>query len=153
MRTTATFRTDYDTQFRVFRTMSADATVARGEWLQTSVGWNQTRFVPDAQGQNVLSALSHFLNTTTTLKFRQNRYGGLHSVNLDIQRRSILQQRVAGFYNAQCCGFAAEFQTFNFSGLGSQSPVPRDRRFNVSVTLAGLGSFSNFFGALGGTPR
>jgi hypothetical protein len=87
------------------------------------------------------------------VKFRQNRIGAIHSVNLDILRKSVLQQRIAGFYNAQCCGFTAEFQTFNFTGLGTQSPVPQDRRFNISVTLAGLGSFSNFFGALGGTPR
>jgi len=28
--------------------------------------------------------------------------------------------------------------------------MPRDRRFNMSFTLAGVGSFSNFFGAFGG---
>jgi hypothetical protein len=28
--------------------------------------------------------------------------------------------------------------------------VPRDRRFNVSFTLAGLGTFANVFGAFGG---
>ena len=61
------------------------------------------------------------------------------------------------FYNAQCCGVAFEFQTFNFSGYyyypGYRPPVTVDRRFAISFTLAGLGTFSNFFGALGGTPR
>jgi hypothetical protein len=30
--------------------------------------------------------------------------------------------------------------------------VPIDRRFNISFTLAGIGSFSNAFGAMGGAP-
>ena len=29
--------------------------------------------------------------------------------------------------------------------------LPRDRRFNMSFTLAGVGSFSNFLGAFGGS--
>ena len=32
----------------------------------------------------------------------------------------------------------------------SQFLLPKDRRFNMSFTLAGVGSFSNFFGAFGG---
>jgi hypothetical protein len=28
--------------------------------------------------------------------------------------------------------------------------VPQDRRFNLSFTLAGIGTFSNFLGAFGG---
>jgi hypothetical protein len=35
--------------------------------------------------------------------------------------------------------------------ISSSYPVPSDRRFNISFTLAGVGSFSNFFGALTGT--
>jgi hypothetical protein len=48
---------------------------------------------------------------------------------------------------AQCCGLQLEFQKFH---LVSSAPIPSDRRFNVSFVLAGLGTFSNFFGAFGG---
>jgi hypothetical protein len=41
---------------------------------------------------------------------------------------------------------------FDLSRLGTRAPVVEDRRFNFSFTLAGIGSFSNFFGALGGAP-
>ena len=41
-----------------------------------------------------------------------------------------------------------EFQSYNFAGSGLG--VPKDRRFNISFTLAGIGSFSNFLGAFGG---
>ena len=57
------------------------------------------------------------------------------------------------YYNAQCCGVTMEFQNFDLSGLGSRAPVQQDRRFNIGFTLAGIGTFSNFFGALGGSPQ
>ena len=50
---------------------------------------------------------------------------------------------------AQCCGLQAEVQKYNYF-VGSGIPVPSDTRFNFSFVLAGLGTFSNFFGAFGG---
>ena len=64
----------------------------------------------------------------------------------------MLQERISGFYNAQCCGIAFEYQTYNFAGL-PQYIVPSDHRFFLSFTLAGLGNFSPFSGGLGGVPR
>ena len=69
----------------------------------------------------------------------------------DLLRNVMLQQRVIGFYNAQCCGFAVEYQTYNLGAVAPSLMIPHDRRINMSFTLAGIGSFSNFFGALGGT--
>jgi hypothetical protein len=66
-------------------------------------------------------------------------------------RGSLLQQRMSAFYNAQCCGIAFEYQTFNFSGRAFA--LPSDRRFFLSFTLAGLGNFSPFSGAMSGVPR
>jgi len=42
-----------------------------------------------------------------------------------------------------------EWQTFNLQGVAGVT-VPQDRRFNISFTLAGIGTFSNFLGALSG---
>jgi hypothetical protein len=50
---------------------------------------------------------------------------------------------------AQCCGFEVDVQNYNYT-QSSASPVSRDRRINFSFVLAGLGTFSNFFGAFGG---
>ena len=96
----------------------------------------------------------------------QSHYGGTYSFNYDFTRpsagvpvgvtpprRGFLQQRLIAFYNAQCCGFAVEYQVINNSGLSIGTLIPRDRRLNFSFTLAGLGTFSNFFGALGGASR
>jgi hypothetical protein len=59
---------------------------------------------------------------------------------------------MSAFYNAQCCGLAIEYQTYN-RGVGSSLPIPSDHRFFFSFTLAGLGNFSPFNGALSGVPR
>ena len=64
----------------------------------------------------------------------------------------MVQQRVSGFYNAQCCGLAMEYQAYNY-GSASLAPIPADHRFFLSFTLAGLGNFSPMNGALGGVPR
>ena len=37
---------------------------------------------------------------------------------------TMLQQRISGFYNAQCCGIAFEYQTYNFGGV-SRRPGAR----------------------------
>ena len=62
----------------------------------------------------------------------------------------LVLQAVGLSYLAQCCGIQAEFQKFKYPQSGSNFPIPSDQRFNVSFVLAGLGTFSNFFGAFGG---
>jgi hypothetical protein len=81
-----------------------------------------------------------------------NRIGTIYAFNYDVQHTTMTQQRISAFYNAQCCGLAFEFQTYNY-GAGSTSPIPADHRFFLSFTLAGLGTFSPFNGALSGVPR
>jgi LPS-assembly protein len=150
---TSTFRTQFDARWHKFQQYSAD-TSWTNDRLSLVAGWSQTHFVAaDATGKNCLTCLSQYLNTNTTFRFKQNRYGIVHSFNWDIHGKKILQQRVAGYYNAQCCGFTAEWQTFDFTALGSNALVPKDRRFHFSVTLAGIGNVSNIFGALSGTPN
>jgi hypothetical protein len=45
---------------------------------------------------------------------------------------------------------AIEYQTYNLQGSFVSYGVSADRRFNLSFTLAGVGTFSNLFGAFGG---
>jgi hypothetical protein len=61
-----------------------------------------------------------------------------------------LNQSIVAHYNTQCCGIAIEYQRFNFGTRQGQAGVPKDRRFNLSFTLAGIGTFSDLFGAFGG---
>jgi len=60
---------------------------------------------------------------------------------------------MSAFYNAQCCGIAFEYQVYNYGSNSYFTAVPQDRRFFMSFSLAGLGNFSPFNGALSGVPR
>ncbi len=146
---TGTLRAEYDTQFWALRTISADARVQLGGWLDQTAGWSQRRFVEGLSGFNNRATLAHYLNSFTNLRTRDNRFGGVYQFNYDIQLGRHLQQRVLAYYNAQCCGLSIEYQSFNLEGLGSRARVDKDRRFNLSFTLAGLGTFSNMLGAFG----
>ncbi len=81
-----------------------------------------------------------------------NKYGGTYQFNYDIMRTGFLNQRVIAYYNAQCCGVGVEYQTVNLPAFAGAQGRVLDRRFNLSFTLAGIGSFSDFFGAFGGDP-
>ncbi len=146
----ANFRAEYDTKFKAIRTMSADGTVALGEWLHLDgrlepaqvhrrAPWirrpGPSRSLSEQQrrpgrGGETVSAPSTISTTTSGEAVFSNSASWCN-------------------YNAQCCGFALEYQQYNLSGISS-SPVPADSRFNFTITLAGIGSFSNPFGALAG---
>ena len=74
--------------------------------------------------------------------------GGSYGFDVNLSDGRLVQQRIGLFYHAQCCGVAFDFQTFDY-GASAVAPVTRDRRFSISFTLAGLGSFSNMLGAFG----
>jgi hypothetical protein len=144
-----TLRAEYDTQFGALRTISADASIQMSGWLHQTAGWSQRRFVDGLAGFDDPNFLDHYLNSYTSLRTRDNRIGGGYQFNYDVQRRRYLQQTLLAYYNTQCCGISFEYQSYNLEGLGARVRVDHDRRFSLSFTLAGLGSFSNMLGAFG----
>jgi len=151
----ATFRTEFNTYVNAFMTLGAAGTYVLGENALVSAGWSQRRYIKDLAGYDDPARTNHYLNADASLRFSQNRYGGGVSVNYDIKNAYFLQRRFQAYYNAQCCGITAEFQTFNFGGYnygGVYRPtVQQDRRFSISISLAGIGSFSPPFGSMGPT--
>jgi len=146
----ASFRTEYNTYASTFLSFSAAGTFRLSDWLMTTTSWNKRNFGPSGVG---LASINHYLNQDTSVSFNKNRVGAHVSFNWDLGNNKFLQRRFVGFYNAQCCGLIVEYQTFDFSGLslgGYHPRVLKDQRFSVGITLAGIGTFSNIFGALGG---
>jgi LPS-assembly protein len=92
---------------------------------------------------------STFMSGSTSVSFRQNRFRTLYALSWDIERGYVVSQRASGSYLAQCCGVEVEVQNYNYPP-SSGFPISADRRINFSFILAGLGTFSNFFGAFGG---
>ena len=150
---TATMRAEFDSHYLSLRTISASGTYAVDTRIQTTVSWSKRAFIKELAGFNDPASLDQYLNISTTARTKDNRVGGIYSVYYDILHSAALQQRISGFYNAQCCGLAVEYQTFNFGGVSASSAIAADHRFFLSFTLAGLGNFSPFNGALSGAPR
>jgi hypothetical protein len=89
---------------------------------------------------------SDYVYGGATLRWLGDRANLTYGLSWDITRSLLQSQNVTASYLAQCCGLQVEFQKYNY---GSGIPVSSDRRFNFGFVLAGLGTFSNFFGAFG----
>ena len=148
---TANLRFEFDSKTRKLQQVSAQGSHNWTGRVQTSASWNKRLFIP-APGQVNQGVLNHYFNATTNIHTVDNRVGGIYSVAYDVLRSLVTQQRMSAFYNAQCCGIAFEYQTYNY-GSNSVSPIPLDQRFFLSFTLAGLGNFSPFNGGLSQVPR
>jgi hypothetical protein len=131
------FQTEWDPKTYAIRSLGANGNVNLGPSLQAGAGWSKT-------------AGSHYLNGSANVRRAGNRLGGTYAFNYDLRRNAFLQQRYIAYYNSQCCGVGVEFQTFNYLGSSVGIGVPQDHRFNLSVTLGGIGTFSNLLGAFGG---
>ncbi len=144
------FRTEWDPTVHALKTYSSNGVVGVADWLQTSVGWSRRRYIPDLPGYDNPASATHFLNASANVRRMGNRIGGIYSFNYDLKQNTFLQQRMTAYYNSQCCGIAVEYQTFNYEGSFVAHGITQDHRLNVSFTLAGVGTFSNLFGAFGG---
>jgi len=91
-----------------------------------------------------------YLSGSTSLHSPTGHFTGTYALSWDITHSTIVTQNVLATYMAQCCGLQMEFQKFH---LVSSAPIASDRRINISFVLAGLGTFSNFFGAFGNSLR
>jgi len=100
-------------------------------------GWSKTNYYTAAQGFIDLPPVSA-LNASTSVNMKEGRIGATYGFNFDVVHQKLLQQHVVGYYHAQCCGFAVDYQAYSTLS----TTVPTDRRFAVTFTLAGIGSFS-----------
>jgi len=146
---TADLRVEYDKRIDTIKTLGLTGRVAAGRWVSVTGGWNKQRYFFDPTKPSKISQEYQYLVGGSTLRLLGGRLGGDVSFNYDVTREVMMQRRLIGFYNIQCCGIAVEYQVYDFSGYSS-FVVPKDTRFNISLTLAGLGTFSNFLGAFGG---
>jgi LPS-assembly protein len=140
--TTASMRMEHDVSGAGLQALSATGSVYAGS---QSINASLSRRRVDRR-----STPETYLSAGGTTSSFQGRLTGTYSLSWDITRNYIVSQTLSGSYFAQCCGFGVEFQKFNYGQIISSVTIPNDRRINFSFTLAGLGTFSNFFGAFGG---
>ena len=140
------FRLDYDPRSDAeFKVIGYGLNgVFRTNMLESTAGWSKQNY---GTARNGLS--NNNLSQSTLLRLGGGKYGGTVSFNYDIARSILNNHRYIAFYNAQCCGISFEYMAYNYA-RSTNLPINKNRRFNMSFTLAGVGSFSNFFGAFGG---
>jgi LPS-assembly protein len=135
---------EFDTQFRTPRKYGASFQTTQ-TLFDANANWTKRRVIPGLIGfDNPLSA-DHFIQGA--VRIRRPGGGGSvgYSTTYDVLRERLLQQRITGFYNAQCCGVSVDYAVTNLSHLGLRN----DKRFSISLTLAGIGSFTNPLGVFG----
>ena len=119
--------------------------------INVTGGWGRSAFATrDATTGIIVATANNLVRASSDFRFRKSNFGGNVTFDYDVTKRTLLNQRYVAFYNAQCCGVNFEYQAINYPN-NSSFLLPKDRRFNMSFTLAGVGSFSNFFGAFGGS--
>jgi hypothetical protein len=138
----STTRLEYSVHGEGLHVVTTGTTARIGEGA-TSLSYSRYRRSATAKPESSLT-------WATNVDLLEGRSEGSYSLTWDIGRSVVLTQSLGLSYLAQCCGIQAEFQKFNYPQASSSFPISSDRRFNVSLVLAGLGTFSNFFGAFGG---
>jgi LPS-assembly protein len=139
-------RVEYDVTGNGFQvvtmggTFSSTAGATAGS--SANFSFSRQRFTPSAP-------VSSYLSASTSMRLMQGRTSTFYSLNWDLDAGYIYSQGLGATYLAQCCGIQADFQVVNLPPA-LRSTVVRDRRFNFAFVLAGLGTFSNFFGLFGG---
>jgi len=138
----ATTRVEYDVQGGGLQVLTIGSSVSAGG-SSANVNFSRRHVLKTQKPDD-------YLSTGTTLRLLEGRITGNYALSWNIAQSYIVSQTGMLSYMAQCCGVQVEFQKFNFP---NGYRIPNDRRVNFSFVLAGLGTFSNFFGAFGGTAR
>jgi len=149
----ATASIEIDSRYLALRQVSAGGSYSWSSRVQTTASWSKRALIPQLLGFNDPSNLTQAITAQSNVHTKDNKFGGIYSFSYDVLLGRMLNQRMSGFYNSQCCGIAFEFQTFNYGGITSGLPVAADHRFFMNFTLAGLGNFSPFNGAMSGMTR
>lgn len=142
------FGLEYDTQVKAVRTYRASVNATHPAF-DLNGSWSKRQVIPGLAGFDNPASADHFLSLSTRVKQPRGGASAGYSMTYDILRERILQQRISGFYNAQCCGVAFDYAVTNLSHLGLRD----DKRFSFSFTLAGIGSFTNLLGVFGDNGR
>ena len=149
----ATASIEVDSRYLQIRQISAGGSYNWSGRILSNVAWSKQGYIPQLLGYDNPTILSQAVNAQTNVHTRDNGLGGIYSFSYDVTQGRLLNQRLSAFYNSQCCGVSIDYQTFNYGGVTAGLPVPSDHRFFLSFTLAGLGNFSPFNGAMSGVPR
>ena len=129
-------RLEYDVSGLGLQTMSLGGSVSSGA-VTANATFSQVVYTP--------SSKTTVLALSDSMRFLEGRATGTYSLSWDLARGYVVSQSVSTSYLAQCCGLQVDYQQYNYPDLVG-FPVNADRRLSFGFVLAGLGTFTNFFG-------
>lgn len=141
------FGLDYDTTFKAVRSYTASANIARPQFDFTG-SWSKQQVIEGLPGFSANYA-PHSLSFSSRVRQAEGRASLSYSTVLDIFNDRMLQHHIGAFYNAQCCGISLDYLWRNLSHYGLRN----EKRFSISISLAGVGSFVNPLGVFGNNGR
>jgi hypothetical protein len=142
------FGFEYDTQFNAVRSYRASTTINQPVFDLTT-SWSKQQIIEGLSGYSDPRYANHQLNFSGRIRKPGGGASIAYSTYLDILNSRFLQHRFGAFYNAQCCGVAVDYVVANYSHYGLRN----DKRFSLSFSLAGIGSFVNPLGVFGNNGR
>lgn len=143
-----TFGLEYDTQFDAVRSYRASTSITQPAFDVTT-SWSKQQVIEGLSGYSDPRYANHALTFSGRIKKPGGGASIAYSTALDILNDRFLQHRFGAFYNAQCCGVAVDYVVANYSHYGLRN----DKRFSLSFSLAGVGSFVNPLGVFGNNGR
>lgn len=141
------FGLEYDTRFRAVRSYRASANVTQPR-VDFSGSWTKQQVIPGLAGYSAAYA-PHSISFSSRVRPDGGRSSISYATILDIFNERMLQHHFGAVYNAQCCGISLDYLWRNLSHYGLRN----DKRFSVSISLAGIGSFVNPLGVFGNNGR
>ena len=84
------------------------------------------------------------------MRTRDNKYGAIYTLNYDLLRSTCSSSESRGSTMHNAADLPSSSRSFSSE---RERAITSDHRFFMSFTLAGLGNFSPFNGALSGVPR
>lgn len=142
-----TFQTQIDPKYRKPQIFGASASIIR-PIARVTASWSKTQYIAGSPTYGYPEGAAHSVSGSLSLRPRDGRLSGSYFTNFDLQNKDFVQQRIVASYSAQCCGITMDFQTISARRFGTAN-YAADRRFGISFSLAGIGSFSNPFGSFG----
>ena len=103
-----TLRAEIDSQYLELRTISANGSYSARPVQRRPPGGASARLSPESPPFNDPASLDQYINASGSAHTQDNAVGATYSIYYDMLRSRLLQQRITGFYNSQCCGLALD---------------------------------------------
>jgi LPS-assembly protein len=142
-------RIEYDGRLKGVRSIGLNSGLNTTVFTATG-GWSRTSLLTqDAKTLKVTkTSIYDGLNFSASAHTVDNKLRASWAWTYDLVRKQQIQQSYTAQIMSQCCGVAAEYQVYNL-GTFALNGLSQDKRFNLSFSLAGIGTFSNLLGAFG----